>query len=126
MKDDLKDYLLAGKENLIIVYVLYLCGIVAPLLALIAAVMVYVNKDVKNELCSSHYIFLLRTFCITFVGISLSTIFTSLLIFSKFFGFLGVILYTLCTIWFILRVAIGFKYLIDNKDHPNFNTLWIK
>jgi len=118
MKDDLAEYLAANKKNLMIVYVLYLCSIVAPLLSVVGAVFAYIHKDTNNSMLSSHYLFLYRTFWIS--------AFMSLISFVTTIIFIGVVIYALLFAWFIARVAFGFKYLVNNLAHPNPLTFFVK
>jgi uncharacterized membrane protein len=112
MDKEIKKYINAGKTNLIVIYILFLCGVVAPLLPIIGAVFAYINKDIKDRLLASHYTFILRTFCIGFIGIIISMI-TTIILIGPF-------------VWFILRIAIGLKYLLNDTGHPNYMTYWIK
>lgn len=41
MSDDIKEYLDPGKKNLILIYVLYLCGIIIPILPIIGVVFAF-------------------------------------------------------------------------------------
>ncbi len=118
MDKEIKRYTEPGKKNLIVLYVLFLCGIVAPLLPVIGAVFAYINKDIADKTFASHYTFMLRTFCIGVIGLIISAVTTVILI--------GPILYVCLAIWFILRIAVGFKYLLNDLPHPNYMTYWIK
>ncbi|WP_425363023.1 DUF4870 family protein [Candidatus Tisiphia endosymbiont of Hybos culiciformis] len=118
MDKEIKKYIKAGRPNLVVVYILFLCGIVAPLLPIIGAVFSYINKDIKNKYLASHYIFIWRTFWMGFVGIMISMITTIILI--------GSVLYLCLLVWFILRIAMGFKYLLNGTEHPNYMTYWLK
>jgi uncharacterized membrane protein len=118
MDKEVRKYIAAGRTNLVVIYILFLCGIVAPLLPIIGAVFSYINKDIKNKYLSSHYIFIWRTFWIGFAGMMISIITTIILI--------GPVLYICLLVWFILRIAMGFKYLLNGVEHPNYMTYWIK
>lgn len=118
MDKEIRRYIEPGKMNLIVLYILFLCGIVAPLLPIIGAIFAYINKDIADKTFASHYIFMFRTFCIAVVGLILSTI-TAII-------FIGPVLYIALVVWFILRIALGFKYLLSNSAHPNYMTYWIK
>lgn len=118
MNDKIKKYFAPSKTNLTVIYLLYLFGLVAPVLPLIGFILAYINKDIKNKILASHYIFVIRTFCLGLVGIIIATITTKILI--------GAMLYIMIVIWFVIRVVIGFKYLIDNIRYPNPLTFWIQ
>ncbi|KHO02366.1 putative membrane protein [Rickettsia felis str. Pedreira] len=114
MDKHLKEYTESGKKNLIVVYILYLCGVVAPPLPLIGVVFAYINKDKADNFAASHYVFLFRTFC--FAAIGWVICFTDIWIVLDF----------ALAIWYILRIVIGFKYMIEDQAYPNPMTYWIK
>lgn len=118
MDKELKKYMDSGKQNLIVIYILFLCGPVAPLLPMIGVIFAYKNKDIQNKDLSSHYIFLIRTFWIALIAAILS--------FALSIIFLGALVYLCLVSWYILRGVIGLKYLLDNSGHPNYMTYWIK
>lgn len=118
MDKQLKEYTESGKKNLIVVYILYLCGIVAPILPLIGVFFAYLNKDKDDNFTKSHYMFLFRTFCLALFAWIICFIFTFIII--------GVVMYFALAVWYILRVAIGFKHLIEDESYPNPMTYWIK
>ncbi|XVN42317.1 MAG: hypothetical protein RCG15_06695 [Candidatus Rickettsia vulgarisii] len=119
MDKALKKYIISGRGNLIMVYILFLCGIVAPLLPVIGVIFAYINKDVQDRNLSSHYIFLIRTFWVALIGSLVSAC-------TLFILFLGALIYLCLLSWYILRVAIGLKYLLNSSGHPNYMTYWIK
>lgn len=118
MNNEVKEYLQPGRKNLIAVYILYLCGIIVPLLPIIGVASAYLNKNSYDRIYQSHYIFLIRTFFFGLGGIFVSMITTII--------FIGPLIYFAVLIWFIARIVIGFKYLIDNKEHPNPLTFLIR
>jgi uncharacterized membrane protein len=118
MNDEIKQYLHAGKKNLIAIYILFLCGMVIPVLPVIGVIIAYINKDVKDTFLSSHYIFIIRTFCIAFIGLLVSMI--------TMFIFIGPVLYFIVWAWSVARIVTGLKYLSDNTGHTNPMTYWIK
>lgn len=119
MDDQLRQYLRAGKKNLVVIYVLYLLGLVLPLLIIIGVVLAYVNKtEIKDDFLYTHYSFVLRTFFIGFSWMFISIITTIILI--------GPLLYILLVIWFICRIVVGLKYLINDEVPQNYKTFWIK
>jgi uncharacterized membrane protein len=117
MDEKVKQYLEASKKNLTVIYILYLCGVVVPVFVLIGAVMAYVNKDKGDRILAGHYIFILRTFVIGLIGYIISIITTVILI--------GPILYMGLCGWFIARIVMGLKYLVEDYPHPNPLTFWI-
>jgi uncharacterized membrane protein len=120
MNDEIKQYLQPGKKNLIIIYVFYLCGSVAPLLPIIGAIVSYYNRNnTKDDIFISHYSFIIRTFAIWVVSTVISMTINAT-------SFLQVVLSMCILIWLILRVTMGLRYLIEDVAHPNPVTYWIK
>lgn len=115
MDKEIKQYVQAGKKNLTVLYILNLCGVVAPLLPLISAVFAFVNRDIADRYLATHYIFLLRTFFISVIIAFITKII-----------FIGSIIYIALIIWFLLRIIFGFKYLLNDNAHPNCKTFGIK
>lgn len=118
MNDEVKQYLQPGKKNLILMYILYLCGVVMPLFPLVGMVVSSINREVGDKVLASHYLFLLRTFGLGLIGFIISYIIP--------LAFINILLYIVVSLWFILRVSVGLKYLVDNLAHPNPLTFWIK
>ena len=118
MNDEIKQYLEPGKKNLILIYVLYLCGIIVPILPIIGAVFAFANKADNNELYRTHYVFAFRSFCFGIAGAFIALITT--------FIFIGPILYMLIFIWFVVRSIVALQYLLEGAAHPNPLTFWIK
>jgi uncharacterized membrane protein len=118
MIDEIKDYLKPGRKNLILIYVLYLCGIIVPILPIIGAVLAFANKADNNKLYRTHYIFAFRSFCFVVAGSFIAWITT--------FTFIGPILYMLIFIWFVVRSIVALQYLLEEEAHPNPLTFWIK
>ena len=118
MSDDIKEYLDPGKKNLVIIYVLYLCGIIIPILPIVGAVFAFANQGYKKELWQSHYVFAFRTFYLGVAGAFVAMITT--------FIFIVPILYILIFVWFVVRSIVAMQYLLEGNPHPNPLTFWIK
>ena len=120
MNNEIKQYLQPGKKNLIIVYVFYLCGVVAPLLPIVGVIIAYHNRNnIKNNIFISHYLFIIRTFWIW--GAS-----TIILMLIEGVSFAYMTLSVCALFWLISRAAVGLHYLIENVEHPNPLTYWVK
>ncbi|MGI4775776.1 MAG: hypothetical protein ACRYE9_02420 [Janthinobacterium lividum] len=117
MKDQFREYLKPNSKNIALIYILYLCSAVVPFLSFVGILLLYLNKNYYDDFCRSHYIFLLRTFVLG-VGATLFSIIVPIILVSPLLRFS-------VSIWFLCRVAFGFKYLAKNKEHPNPLTLWI-
>ena len=100
-----------SSSTALIVYILYLVGIVVGLTALVGAVMAYVNRSDAPAWLASHYEFQIRTFWIGLLYLVVGTLLTYVLV-----GYL-VLLFWL--VWVILRCAKGMKHLDAGEPHPN-------
>lgn len=118
MSEELKKYLEPGKKNIILIYILYLSGFIFPILPLLGGAFAYANKSHSNKIWQSHYLFALRTFCICIIAFILSLITSS--------TFIGMIIYILAIIWFVMRSVVALQFLLQNLPHPNPLTFWIK
>ena len=118
MSDEVKKYFETGKKNLFLIYILYLCGILVPILPLIGAAFAYANLTTSNRVWQTHYLFAFRTFCFGMIGAFVAMITTLI--------FIGPILYILVFIWFIVRSIVALQLIIEGVAHPNPTTLWVK
>ena len=99
-------------ENVRLIYILYLVGLVFGITAIIGVVMAYINKDDQQpEWIKSHYEFLIGTFwkglIIGIAGALLSVI------------FIGILIILFLYVWVIIRCVKGMKYLSEQQAHPN-------
>ena len=118
MNDEIKQYFKPGKKNIIFVYLMYLSEIIIPLLPLIGAYFAYSNMSNKSKIFASHYTFAFRTFCVAIVGKFIAILTTFILI--------GPVISFLLFIWVVARSIIALKYLMEDSQHPNPLTFWIK
>ena len=118
MNDEIKKYIEPGKKNLILVYILYLGGIIIPILPLVGVVFAFANMNHNDERWRSHYIFAFRTSGFGLLGIFVAMITTLI--------FIGPILYMMIFVWFVVRSIIALQFLLEDSSHPNPLTLWIK
>lgn len=118
MSEEIKQYLDPGKKNLILIYILYLCGIIVPILPIVGAVFAFANKTNSSKLYRSHYIFAFRSFCFGILGAFVAMITTLI--------FIGPILNMLIFVWFVVRSIVALQYLLEEQPHPNPLTFWIK
>jgi uncharacterized membrane protein len=94
-----------------IIYILYLIGVVFPVLTIIGLVMAYVNKDDAPEWLQSHYQFQIRTFWIGFLYVVIGALLSIILI-----GYLVLLFWVA---WIIVRCVKGMKYLDAQQAHPD-------
>lgn len=118
MSDEIKEYFKVGKKNIIFVYVLYLLGMIIPMLSIVGAVFAYLNKDDKNQMLASHYTFAFRTFLGVVIAEFVAMITVVFLI--------GPIISFCIFIWAVARSIIALQYLLDDLAYPNPLTFSIK
>jgi uncharacterized membrane protein len=118
MSEEVRQYLQTGKKNLILIYALFLGGILIPLLPFIGAVFAYANLSCSNIIWQTHYVFAFRTFCFSLVGIFIATIFPV--------AFVCHLLYALTFVWAVVRSIVALRLLLESNSYPNPLTFWIK
>ncbi|MFD2261342.1 DUF4870 family protein [Lacibacterium aquatile] len=94
-----------------LIYILYLAGMVVGVTPLIGIIVAYVNKGSGAEWVQSHYRFQIRTF---WIGLLIAVI--GLVTSFIMIGFLVLLAYV---IWWIVRCVVGLKYLSRREAHPN-------
>lgn len=92
-------WLTPGRQNVILIYGLYLLGLVFGLTIVIGVVMAYVNRGRAEPWVDCHYRFLIRTF---WIGLAYSFL-AALLIVAVIGGFLFIAI----AIWFVIRLVKG-------------------
>lgn len=105
-----------GPANANLVYILYLAGLLVPLLSVVDVVMAYVNQSDADDWVRSHYRFQIRTFWIGLLYVFIGCL---LLV-----AVVGMLILGLTAIWIIIRVVKGMKYLAANQPHPEPETWW--
>ncbi len=133
MRDEIEKYIKPGKENIILIYILYLLGVVFMqyLFSIIGASICLYNINNSNFIWQSHYRFALNSFWLTAIALTviwiIGIVLITNLINASFIGpLLVMVMSVLVTIWFIIRGIIAIQFLLENKEHPNPKTLWIK
>jgi uncharacterized membrane protein len=100
-----------------IIYILYLVGLVMPLLTIIGLVMAYINIEDSEEWLQTHYRFQIRTFWIGLLFSLVSSLLTLV--------FIGYFFLIVTVIWFVIRCVKGLKFLDQQQAHPNAVTWMI-
>ncbi|MBL4637773.1 MAG: hypothetical protein JKY76_00255 [Proteobacteria bacterium] len=100
-----------------IIYILYLVGMVMPVLTVIGLVMAYVNRKSTDDWLNSHYQFQIRTFWLGLLFSMISGLLTII--------FIGYFFLLVTALWFIIRCVKGLKYLDQQQAHPNAVTWMI-
>jgi uncharacterized membrane protein len=93
-----------------IIYVLYLVGLLTGLTTLIGVVMAYIYQDDAPDWLKTHYRFQIRTFWIMLLYAIICGLLTFLLI--------GVLLFVVLAVWWIIRCVKGLKYLDQRVAYP--------
>ena len=107
-----------------VVYVLYLIGLVNGLTILIGFVMAYALKGNAGEIARSHFVFQIRTvwialaWCllggvIALVGLPLTLVLIGFLFLKLAFGIFG-----LTGVWFVVRSVAGLIYASRDQAYP--------
>ncbi|MCC2646780.1 MAG: hypothetical protein K0R02_845 [Rickettsiaceae bacterium] len=114
------EYLSYGKENLILIYILFFASLLFPPSYFIGGLLVFfkVREEEKYNFLGSHYNFLFQTF---WKGIAAYIICMLLFLVA-----IGVFLLPLLTIFLFVRLAFGLKFFINSQPHPYPDTYWIK
>ena len=99
-----------------IVYILYFLSLLTGITIIVGLIIAYVNKGEGPEWLQNHYRFQIRTF---WIGLLYSVI-SFLLIFVA----IGFVLIVAVMIWFIIRCAVGWKYLARGEPLPNVES-WL-
>lgn len=100
--DVISDYLRPGRENVMLVYILYLAGLVPAfggVPVFIGFVIALLNRGEADDVMASHYEYLVRQAVIGLAGVIVSFLLAFVLI-----GFLG---FLLVAVWWVVRSVKG-------------------
>ena len=100
-----------GPTNALVVYILYLAGLVIGISGLIGLVIAYVNRGKAGGFVETHYTWLIRTFWIGLLYALISAVLMLLAI--------GFVLFFAVAVWFIVRCIIGLQALNRNEPIKN-------
>jgi len=92
------------------IYIMYMAGLLVPLVSLIGLIMAYVNKGSAPQWLQTHYQFQIRTFWIGFLYFVVSAILMFVLI--------GWLTFILTYVWYIIRCVKGLNALNLQQEHP--------
>lgn len=90
-----------GPTNALVIYILYLLGLVIGISGLAGLVIAYINRGKANAYVESHYTFLIRTF---WIGLLYALVSVVLMIVG-----IGFLLMLAVAVWFIARCVIGMQ-----------------
>ena len=94
-----------------VVYILYLAGLIIPAAGLVGVVVAYVNRDARNAVDFSHFSFQIGTFWKGLLGALIGVI----LVFIAIGGFILLAIY----VWWIIRCVKGLKWLNEGVEVPD-------
>ena len=97
-----------------IIYVLYLIGVVTGITMIIGVVMAYIYKDDSPEWLRTHYDAQIRIFWIGILYSVIAGILTVVLI--------GILLFFVIAVWWIVRCVKGLKYLDQKTAYANYES----
>ena len=97
-----------------IIYVLYLIGVVTGITMIIGVVMAYIYRDESPDWLRTHYDAQIRIFWIGILYSVIAGILTVVLI--------GILLFFVIAVWWIVRCVKGLKYLDQGVAYPNYES----
>jgi uncharacterized membrane protein len=100
-----------GQTNALVVYVLYLAGLVIGISGLVGLVIAYVNRGKAGGFVETHYTWQIRTF---WIGLLYALISGVLVIFA-----IGFVLLFAVAVWFIVRCILGIQALQRGEPIKN-------
>ena len=100
----------------LVVYLLYLAGLVIPAASLVGIVVAYVHRDAADAIESSHFSFQIGTFWKGLLGVVVGVILAFVVI--GWFVLLAVY------IWWIIRCVKGLKWLSEGVEVPDSSS-WL-
>lgn len=100
----------------LIVYILYLLVIPFPFLTLVGLIFAYVFRSDAQDYLASHATYLIRSFWMGFLYFIISGILCFVLV--------GYLLIFIVEVWWLIRMAIGLKSLLEQKPIMNVNSWW--
>ncbi|AMM85172.1 hypothetical protein JET14_14190 [Martelella lutilitoris] len=96
------------RNNVILIYILYLVSCVIFIAGVIGLISAYMNRDKAEDWLKTHYTWAIRTFWIALLFSAISFVLTFVII--GVFGFLAT------AVWVIVRVIIGLQKV--NRSEP--------
>jgi len=92
-----------GSNNALVIYILYLAGLVIGVTGIVGIVLAYINRGKAGGFVESHYTFLIRTFWIGLLYALISVV--------LMFVIIGFLLMFAVAVWFIARCILGLQAL---------------
>jgi uncharacterized membrane protein len=101
-------YAAPGGANALLIYVLYLAGLLVGITAVVGVVMAYIARDRAEGWVVSHYEFQIRTFWLTLLYTAIGVVLSFVLI--------GIPVLMATLVWFIIRNVKGL--IRASQDEP--------
>lgn len=111
MNELLKKPGLPSDKVVMIIYLLYLAGLVIPITHVIGVVMAYLYRNEAPSWLQSHFAYQIRTFWIALASVLVGALLLKVKI--------GALLLLLLLVWLIIRCIKGLKLLDQQSAHPN-------
>jgi len=100
-----------GSTNALVIYILYLAGLVIGITGIVGIVLAYINRGKAGGFVESHYTFLIRTFWIGLLYALISAV--------LMFVIIGFLLMFAAAVWFIARCILGLQALQRGEPVKN-------
>jgi uncharacterized membrane protein len=94
----------------VVVYVLYLVGLLNGLTAVIGVILAYVSKAAAPEWIQSHYVFQIRTFWLSLLFAVIGCVLLPLGI--------GFVILPAVGVWVAVRCILGLSWLLKGQAYP--------
>lgn len=94
----------------VVIYVLYLVGLVNGFTAVIGVILAYVSKTTAPEWIQSHYIFQIRTFWLSLLFAVIGCVLLPVGI--------GFVILPAVGIWMAVRCILGLSWLLKSQAYP--------
>ena len=118
-----------GPTNALVIYILYLAGLVIGVTGIVGIVLAYINRGKAGGFVESHYTFLIRTFWLGLAWmIAWAAVFVVAIPFSFILigiPFLILAKIALCAgaVWYGVRLIVGVVHLSSDRPYPHPWTL---
>lgn len=94
----------------LVVYVLYLVGLINGLTTVVGVILAYVGKGAAPEWMQSHYVFQIRTFWLSLLFGLIGLVLTPLGV--------GFVILAAIWVWIAVRCILGVSWLLKGQPYP--------
>lgn len=113
---DAARWLEPGRQNVQLIYILYLVSLAVGLTSIVGLVLAYLNRDRADPWLQSHYTFAIRTFWIGILYVLVCALLAFFLI--------GFLLMFVVLVWFVIRCVKGLQAVTSEQPVSNPET-WL-